>query len=69
MKLGKTFDKVGEAALGIASVGFASLAFMLVFGRFIDSTFMLRLEQSIPFLGLVTRPMRRATHQVYDAAE
>lgn len=68
MKLGKTIDVAGDKALGFAATGFAALAFLLVWGRFINSPTMLRLEQSMPFLKTLSRPLRAATNQAYDPA-
>ena len=68
LKVGKTLDRVGDGALGFAAAGFASLAFLLVWGRVINSPTVLRLEQTLPFLAMVTRPMRAATNQAYDPA-
>lgn len=68
MKLGKFFDQLGEGALAFASLGFMSLGFLLVWGRVVNSPTLMRLEQTIPLLGMLTRPLRAATNQAYDPA-
>lgn len=68
MKLGKLLDNVGDNTLRFAAAGFASLATILVTGRVLSSPTLMRLEQSMPLLGKLTRPLRAAINQVYDPA-
>lgn len=65
MRLGRTLDRIGDAALGFAAIGFTSLGFLLVWGRAINSPTAHNLE-SLPLAGWVIGRLRAATNQAYD---
>lgn len=61
----KFFDRIGDGALGFSAIGFTSLAFVLVWGRVINSPSAYELEK-LPLIGWLIRVLRPATNQVYD---
>lgn len=75
MNLGRTLDRIGDAALGFAAIGFTSLGFLLVWGRVINSQAAMSLEAALagiplvgPLLAKSIRALRASTDQAYDPA-
>lgn len=63
----KLLDRIGDGTLGFAAIGFTSLAFLVVWGRVINSPSAYALEK-VPVLGWAIKTTRAATDQAYDPA-
>lgn len=64
-RLGTIGNRIVDAGVDIASVGLASLVFLLIFGRAINSPTAFKL-QTMPGLDKLIPPLRAATNQGYD---